>query len=229
MKDSAGRPIAGVLVHVVSKGQGGDTGVREHSHKTDAEGRWQCSEVPADLSKTSFRFEHLDLARVTPDSGPPVFKNLDKERHKAAIAEIMKTDLELIDAESALAVLEAALLTNDEPLPQLIEAEFRKDPDVIGLIEEITESQDQLEHAKKAARQVLDPALVAAQKHQRKLLDRYENLWEIKYEEIRQRLRRTFFWRSTTSVQKVAALRHKKERLSKNLKQLEVKKQKSRE
>ena len=66
VKDSAGRPIAGVLVHVVSKGQGEDADVREHSHKTDAEGRWQCSEVPADLSKTSFRFEHLDREKWHP-------------------------------------------------------------------------------------------------------------------------------------------------------------------
>ena len=219
-----------MLVHVVSKGQGEDTDVREHSHKTDAEGRWQCSEVPADLSKTSFRFEQLDLARVTPDSGPPVFKNLDKERYKAAFAEIMDTELELIDAESALAVLEAALLTNDEPLPQLIEAEFRKDPEVVGLIGEITEAQDQLVHAKNAAQQTHDPALVAVQKHHRKLLDRYEKLWEIKYEEIRRRLRRTPLLSEVSDLRKkVAALRHKKERLSKNPKQLEVKKQKSRE
>ena len=77
-----------------------------------------------------------------------MFKNLDKERHQWAIAQMMKTETELIDAESALLVLEAALRTRDEELPQLIEAEFKKDPEVVGLIGEITETHDQLEHAK---------------------------------------------------------------------------------
>ena len=95
MKDSAGKPIAGVLVHVLTKGKGGDADIREHSHKTDAEGRWQCNEVPADPSKTWFRLEHPDFARLTPDSFQPTVKDLEKERYRRTITELINTEISL--------------------------------------------------------------------------------------------------------------------------------------
>ena len=80
------------------------------------------------------------------------------------------------------------------------------------------------------ARQATDPARVGVRKHQHKLVDRYENLWKIKYEEILQRLRGAPSALEISDLRKkVAALRNKKERLTKNLEQLEVKKQTSRE
>ena len=72
---------------------------------------------------------------------------------------MMNTELELIEAESSLAVLEKELQTSkaenaeqglpaDERLTALIEAEFKKDPEVVGLIGEIIETRDHLEHTK---------------------------------------------------------------------------------
>jgi hypothetical protein len=200
VKDSAGRPMAGVVVHVVSEEDDGDADIREHSHKTDAEGRWQCNEVPADLSKTSFRLEQPGSARVAPDSVLPVFKNLDKERYQAAVGDLLRVDAELIEAESTLAVMEGALrsvqeengqrrLPTDEELRPRIEEEFLKDPEVVVLIAEITESRDHLDHVKRTAKQPNDPAVIVVHKHHAKLMDKYENLWINKYEAIRHRLR----------------------------------------
>jgi beta-lactamase regulating signal transducer with metallopeptidase domain len=229
VKDSAGQPIAGVLVHVIFKGKGGDADIREHSHKTDAEGRWQCNEVPADLSKTSFRLEQPASAKVAPDSAPPAFKDLDKERYRRAIADIMRTDAELIDAESSLAVLKGALQTKDEDFFPLIEEEFMNDPEVVGLIGEINEIQNQLKHAKERAKQPRDPAIIALHKHRRNLMDRYENLWKNKYEAILKRLGDES-GATPLAVRKfrlkVATLKKKKEMQTKNLEQLQLKNKK---
>ena len=80
VKDSAGKPIAGVVVSVISGEQGWDADRWEHSHKTDAEGRWQCKEVPADLSMTWYRMEHPGSARLAPDSFQPMPKKLAVEQ-----------------------------------------------------------------------------------------------------------------------------------------------------
>jgi beta-lactamase regulating signal transducer with metallopeptidase domain len=228
LKDSAGRPIAGVLVHVVSKGKGGDTDIREHSHQTDAEGRWQCREVPADLSMTWFRLGPPDLVGMTTDSFQLTFKNLEKERYQRTIEDILKTESELIEAESLLEVMQEAEPT-DEVLNALIEVEFKKDPEVVGIIREIAETRDQLEYVAITSTQHNDPALVAVHKHRGKLMDRYENLWKIKYDEIRQRIRNALD--PTPSAinrlyNKISVLKRKKERLTKNFEQLEVKNRK---
>ncbi len=240
VKDSAGKPIAGVLVYVVSKGKDGDADIREHSHKTDAEGRWQCSEVTADLSKTWFRLEHPEFAIFTSDSLTLTFTNIEKERYQTATAELRKTELELIEAESQLLVLEQELKAsnreNGEQGPAanaeftaLIEAEFMKDPDVVGLIGEITEARDHLENTRDKVRQSNDPSLLAINKKLHKLTDQYENLWEAKYKEIHQRL--SGVPKATPSAvnklrNKIAELKKKQQRLTKSLEQLEAKNKK---
>jgi len=170
------------------------------------------------------------------DSTQPTFKNLGEDHYKGAIADMLKTDMEIIDAESTLAVLEQAIqaskaedghqgLLADEGLNALIEEEFMKDPEVVGLIGEITEATDHLDHAKGTARQSNDPSVIAVHKHHVKLMDRYDNLWRIKYEEIRQRLKGKGGPDSARLAVnelrlKVQALKYKKEKQTKNFEQV---------
>jgi polysaccharide biosynthesis transport protein len=170
------------------------------------------------------------------DPAQPTFKNQGADQYKAAMAELMRTDVELIDAESNLAALEKAIkssqaedgqqgLPTDEELQPQIAEEFRKDGEVAGLIAEINEIRNQLEHTKDTARQPHDPATIAIHKHHAKLKDKYENLWQIKYDEILQRLK------SGTAAGggprlaisdlrlKIAALREKKDRQIKRFEQ----------
>jgi polysaccharide biosynthesis transport protein len=134
------------------------------------------------------------------DSTQPTFNNLGEEHFKGQVADMLRTDMELIDVEANLTVLEQALQTSkaeaghqglpaDEGLNALIEEEFKKDPEVVGVIGEITDANEQFDHAKGKARQSNDPSVIAVHKHRGKLMDKYEKLWEIKYKEILERLR----------------------------------------
>jgi hypothetical protein len=225
VKDSAGRPMAGVLVHVISKSDGDDAGTQEHSHKTDAEGRWQCSEVPADLSKTWFRMEQLGAKKMTVSSVQSRAKTLDHERFQSMIAEMTKSDMELIEAESILQVIQEEKESGqlgDAEQNALIEAQFKKDPEVVALIAEITEIRDHLKQIQKKTNHAHDPALMAVKKQLAKLTDRYENLWSTKYEEIHARLRDESD-QAASGIEhlrmRIATLRIKKEKQSRNLEQ----------
>jgi len=112
----------------------------------------------------------------------------------------------------------------DEKLEPLIEDEFRRDPEVADVIREVTEARDQLEHTKGMAKQPNDPAVIAIHKQHAKLMDRYENLWKIKYKEILQRLR-DVSGPTPSSINelrlKVAAMKNKKERQTKNFEKMQ--------
>jgi polysaccharide biosynthesis transport protein len=170
------------------------------------------------------------------DGNQPTFKNLGEEEYQRSIAEMMTTDSELLDAESKLAVLEQAAKKNvsgeqgpsGEDLEAQIAAAFKKDPEVAGLMAEIREALEQLEHAKEMARQPHDAAALAAHKHHGKLMARYKDLWEIRHDEILQDLQGANSSSALASTindltLKVAALKDKKERQIKNFEKVEFK------
>ena len=66
--------------------------------------------------------------------------------------------------------------------------EFRRDPQVATLIEQIKATSDELEHDKSIARRDADPAVIAARKRLANLTADYNDLWSIRSEQIRQRL-----------------------------------------
>jgi len=133
----------------------------------------------------------------------PTFSSLTEEQLHGTISEMLRTDLDLIEAESRLAVLEKqqdpenqahqednAQLSqpDDEQLKDRIEEEFQKDPDVIALVREIKETGEQLDRAKAMARLASDPARRAAEKQYKKLTEEYAELWDGKYKGIKKRL-----------------------------------------
>ncbi len=70
----------------------------------------------------------------------------------------------------------------------LIEQEFRRDPEVIALREEIAVADEQREHAKARARMANDPARAAAEHKYKKLRLQYDTLCLDKYKGISERL-----------------------------------------
>src|SRR5205085_9258321 len=80
-----------------------------------------------------------------------------------------------------------AQLVGDE-LEARIQEEFRKDPQVVAVIDEMRETEEQRATVKERARKSSDPALGAARKHLNSLNEEYAALWRAKYNDIRQSL-----------------------------------------
>jgi capsular exopolysaccharide synthesis family protein len=122
-------------------------------------------------------------------------EELGRARHS-----LLQTDLDLLaaqaDLEAAQQVKKRAEETaarpaaqpSDERLQQQIEAEFRKDPEVVALVDEIQQTEEHLDSVKKLARQPSDPARRAARERQKQLMTKYEQIWKDKHPEILRRL-----------------------------------------
>jgi capsular exopolysaccharide synthesis family protein len=186
--------------------------------------------------------EMLNTATTKDESDPPrpTFKSLSEDLLHKTMADMVQTDLELIEARATLeARLDAKKTSqeeNEQRLQQVdeeqfnarIKGEFMKDPEVAALIEEIDNTREHLDHIKQNVRKPNDPSRIAAQKHFDKLQSRYENLWDKKYHEIRQRLSITVgVTPSPESIQeltlKVESLKKKKEKQAELFKEMEPK------
>ena len=118
---------------------------------------------------------------------------------------------------------------NDGQLLARIKDEFKKDPDVIAFKQEFDETREHLEHIKQTVRQPQDAARVAAQKHFDKLQQEYNDLWNVKYAEILDRLTVVGPGGDTQLLaiiqeleQKVESLKQKKTKLSELFKAIQV-------
>jgi polysaccharide biosynthesis transport protein len=136
------------------------------------------------------------------DSEPlqPAFSRIPDVTRQRLADEMVNNDLEIIKIESDLSVYRAeleaaerdgALLSKrqEEQREQQIRDDFRKDPEVIGLTDEIALAAEKRDRAKELARQGHDPARLAAEKNYKKLMDQYAALWNVKYEEFSARLK----------------------------------------
>jgi len=81
-------------------------------------------------------------------------------------------------------------LLNQSKLRERIVEEFKRDPEVASLIEQIKSTREELDHIKGIARNGADPAMIAFQRRLTKLNEEYNELWRNKSDEIRQRLQR---------------------------------------
>lgn len=73
---------------------------------------------------------------------------------------------------------------SDEQLEHRIQEEFRKDPEVIALSDDLAAAAEQRDHARSLPLQPNDPARRAAEPRYKKLLDQYQQLWRVKYGEL---------------------------------------------
>ena len=78
--------------------------------------------------------------------------------------------------------------SNNEQLRDQIAQEFKRDPEVASLIDQIKSMTEEMEHTKGVVRKGADPSRVAAQRRLTRLNEDYNDLWKTKSEQIRQRL-----------------------------------------
>ncbi|MFI5458447.1 MAG: polysaccharide biosynthesis tyrosine autokinase [Isosphaerales bacterium] len=141
----------------------------------------------------------LSVSKSEDDTTQPTISSITEEHHQRLVDEMVRTDLALIEAQAILEVRQAANRAHEEEnaqrsqqadtkLDDRIREEFKKDPAVVALIEEIAETKEHLDGVKAKARQANDPARRAAEKKHKKLTDEYAELWDDKYDEIKKRL-----------------------------------------
>ena len=118
------------------------------------------------------------------------------QRSKLADA-LLANDIEIIKIESDLAASKAAAkkkAERDESQERTDQREkqigydFLHDPEVVALTDEIVAAVELRDDAEEFAQSPDDPARRAAGGHYKKLMGKYEKLWESKYEELSTRL-----------------------------------------
>ena len=145
---------------------------------------------------------NVDALKHEGDAAQPIFKDLTESHVQQMVQEMVKTDLELAEAEAALKVSEEKKAANqanqqaneqssaqeDEELEILIREEISKDPEVGALMEAISEMRKERDHNKSVARRNNDPSRRVTEKECKRLEAEYQMLWASKYKEIRKRL-----------------------------------------
>lgn len=145
----------------------------------------------------------LKSSEETDQSPQPNYETLTPDSFQTTKEHLMQTRLLLVDLEARLETKEAELQqaaanggnlkdpAAEENNPQLraeVEQEFKRDPEVAVVIDDIRAAKETLEHAKSLGRKSNDSARLAAEKHLAGLWDAYNDLWDLKSTQIRQRL-----------------------------------------
>ncbi len=130
----------------------------------------------------------------------PTFNSVEEQQMNAMIAAMVQNDIDLLTAQADLkARLEIqkgqqdagsqAQQQTDSDLEERVKEAFLNDPEVIALSNQMNEIEDQLDHHKAVIRKRSDPAQIAAKKQLDKLKKEYDDLWGVKAEQLRKRLR----------------------------------------
>ena len=140
----------------------------------------------------------LKPSNNTKDSLQPILPSITEGQAQMLAQQKISIQLEIFKLEADIKAMEDArrMSEDDEGLnytneqwEQQIRDEFRKDPEVIALNEDIAIAAEQRDHAKKVARQGNDPARRASEQKYQKLMLQYAELWKVKYDEIGKRLK----------------------------------------
>jgi polysaccharide biosynthesis transport protein len=134
------------------------------------------------------------------DESQPEVERISEEQSARLAQEMLDNKLAIIKLEADIKTLEDAKQSSEGNEKQLsalgdkerdeqIQDEFRKDPEVIALCEDIATADEQRAQAKAKIRQGNDPARQLAEQKFKKLLVEYDKLWKVKYEDIAARLR----------------------------------------
>ena len=133
----------------------------------------------------------------------PEANTVTEAQYAKAASELFEMDIKLIDAQTALDSAQAQLARameladaqgderkqmENEQFETRIREEFSRDPDVRPLIEQINETRETLKEARRKARQLSDPAVVAAMRQAKNLEVQWAKLWDQKKDEIADRL-----------------------------------------
>lgn len=143
-----------------------------------------------------------NLRAATPDSENDhalSFERVSVDQYRSVKDRLFQTDMQLLEleaqyqarqsgAQSAAEIQEALSSELSPDQRKQIEIEFKRDPEVAAVIDEIKSAQDELAHTKSVARKGADPAMVAVQARLKRLDEEYRQLWAAKSEQIRRRL-----------------------------------------
>jgi polysaccharide biosynthesis transport protein len=137
------------------------------------------------------------------DQSPqPSFNAQSLEQYRITKDHLMQTEFQIIQLEGlysakqaeeqqrqqALASADSPVLPNNGEIRERVIHEFRHDPEVASLIDQIKATNEELEHTKGVVRKGADPARIAAHRRLASLTKDYNDLWKTKSEEIQQRL-----------------------------------------
>jgi polysaccharide biosynthesis transport protein len=182
------------------------TKLEEHQKTLQSELAKKRDKLKAIITKTPEAAPKVhvnaDALKHEGDAVQPIFRDVDESHVQQMVQEMVKTNLELAEAEAALKVSEEkqaanqaneqaneqASVEDDEQLEILIREEFGKDPEVGALMEAISEMRRERDHSKSVARRNNDPSRRVTEKECKRLEAEYQVLWAAKYKEIRKRL-----------------------------------------
>jgi capsular exopolysaccharide synthesis family protein len=168
----------------------------------------------------------------------PTITSIDEQQVKAWINAMVQIDLDLLTVQADLKTRleiqkgqrdgDSQAQQNDNALEDRVKEAFLNDPDVKALGNEIYEIKDQRDHHKAVIRKHSDPAYIALQKQLDKLNSEYQDLWESKSTQFRERLRMALGGlpaRETIGElqRKVKMLQEKKESYAHLFEKLEIK------
>ena len=134
------------------------------------------------------------------DQSPqPSFNTQSLMQYTTTKDHLMQTEFQIMELEArcsakqaeqqqAEAAGDSPMLSNNEELRDRIVQEFKRDPEVASLIDQIKSMTEELEHTKGIVRKDADPSRIAAQRRLASLNKDYNELWKTKSEQIHQRL-----------------------------------------
>jgi BlaR1 peptidase M56 len=130
-----------------------------------------------------------DLNRQLRSAAAPLFEADIPLRLIELQASVESAEMQLARAqELAAAKGDERTKQRAAQLEERIKEEFKEDPDVQRLIEQINEARDKLEKNQELARDHSDPAIREVQQLYNKLVAQWNALWEEKHDEIKDRL-----------------------------------------
>ena len=138
------------------------------------------------------------------DSVQAILPSISEGQSQRLASQMIDTEIEIFKLEADIKAMEDAKQMSkdnegqpsnpdDEDREQQIIDEFRRDPEVVALNQDIALAAEQRDHAKAHARQGNDPARRASELKYKRLMTDYDKLWKLKYDEISKRLKTVIF------------------------------------
>jgi capsular exopolysaccharide synthesis family protein len=171
------------------------------------------------------------------DAGAAATESITVSQFRRVNDEILEVDLQLTEAQAVLMTAKSAaarpvrtgsIADEEERIKKMIERKFNADPEVISLKSQIRTAQDNVDKAVRIARSKSDPAVTRAEQIRDGLKKKYQDLWDIKYENLTEdmKLGGTDVLSPEQEVrqleEKVAALESKKVSLTKRRNDLKI-------
>jgi succinoglycan biosynthesis transport protein ExoP len=200
------------------------TNLEAQAQKFKTEAEEKHNELRALNAKGNLNVAPLAEIPVKPsnnskDSVQAILPSISEGQSQRLASQMIDTEIEIFKLEADIKAMEDAKQMSkdnegqpsnpdDEDREQQIIDEFRRDPEVVALNQDIALAAEQRDHAKAHARQGNDPARRASELKYKRLMTDYDKLWKLKYDEISKRLK-TVILTPQTPPETIDALKNK--------------------